>query len=345
MSIFPFATIFVLTIVTIFCLRPFAIKFELLDFPNDRKKHTGSVPLIGGIAMFFCVSFGLLISNTVILYDNLFFLILSSFILVILGAIDDYKNISHKIRLFFQVISALIIIEFGGVLVENLGGLFSVDSIHLGVFSLIFTIFAIVGVINALNFSDGVDGVSASLSIVTFSSVAFFAFIFNDIFALKFVFCFIVSIFAFLIFNVGLGQNSKFKVFMGDAGSTFLGLGIAWCLITFSQGNMQIFKPVTALWIYAIPIIDASSVMIRRISNGESPFAPDRKHLHHFFILSGYSDRKALSFIVIMSIMTSSIGISMEINNFPDSIMFLFFLIISFIYFFTLRHAWKALNV
>ncbi len=345
MNFFPFIIIFAATVAAILSLRPFAIKFELLDVPDDRKKHNGSVPLIGGIAMFFCVSLGLLISNTIILNNNIIFLILSSFILVILGVVDDYRNISHKIRLFFQVISAIVVIEFGGVLVEDLGGLFSVESIYLGIFSFAFTLFAIVGVINALNFSDGVDGVSASLSIITFSSVAFFASITNDIFALKFVLCFIVSIFAFLIFNIGFGQNSKFKVFMGDAGSTFLGLGIAWSLITFSQGNMQIFNPVTALWIYAIPIIDASSVMIRRISNGESPFAPDRKHLHHLFILSGYSDRKALSFIVIMSIMTSAIGIAMEINNFPESTMFLFFLLISFIYFFVLRRAWKILNV
>ena len=345
MNIFPFLIVFALTIAVIFLLRPFAIKFKLLDVPNDRKKHNGSVPLIGGIAMFFCVSLGLLISNTIALNDNIIFLILSSFILVILGVIDDYKNISHKIRLFFQIISALIIIEFGGVLIVDLGGLLTVENIHLGRFSVVFTLFAVVGVINALNFSDGVDGVSASLSIIALSSVAYFALIINDKFALNFLLCFIVSIFAFLVFNIGLGQNSKFKVFMGDAGSTFLGLGIAWSLITFSQGNMQIFKPVTALWIYAIPIIDASSVMITRISNGKSPFSPDRKHLHHFFILSGCSDRKALGLIVIMSILTSSIGITMEINNYPDSVMFLFFLLIAFAYFFVLSRGWRLLNV
>ena len=346
MMIFPpYLIIFIITITSILFLRSLAFRFGLLDAPNDRKTHYGSVPLVGGIAMFIGIVCGLLISNILILDENYKFLILSSFILIIVGVVDDYHNISHKIRFFFQIISALIIILFGEVLLKDLGSLFTNDNIYLGPFALVFSIFAILGVLNSLNFSDGIDGMSASLSIVTFLSVAFFAYQAKNGLALNFVLCFIVSILAFLIFNIGLGKKSKFKIFMGDAGSTFLGLGIAWTLISFSQGDQLIFSPVTALWIYSIPLVDTSSIMIRRISNRKSPFSPDREHLHHFFILYGWTDRQALSVIIIMSIAMASMGIGMEVNDFPERLMFLLFMVISFIYYFALRRAWKLINV
>jgi UDP-GlcNAc:undecaprenyl-phosphate/decaprenyl-phosphate GlcNAc-1-phosphate transferase len=346
MMIFPpYLIIFIITITSILFLRSLAFRFGLLDAPNDRKTHYGSVPLVGGIAMFIGIVCGLLISNILILDENYKFLILSSFILIIVGVVDDYHNISHKIRFFFQIISALIIILFGEVLLKDLGSLFTNDNIYLGPFALVFSIFAILGVLNSLNFSDGIDGLSASLSIVTFLSVAFLAYQANNGLALNFVLCFFVSISAFLIFNIGLGKKSKFKIFMGDAGSTFLGLGIAWTLISFSQGDQLIFSPVTALWIYSIPLVDTSSIMIRRISNRKSPFSPDREHLHHFFILYGWTDRQALSVIIVMSIAMASIGIGMEVNDFPERLMFLLFMMISFIYYFALRRAWKLINV
>jgi len=341
----PYLIIFIITITSILFLRSLAFRFGLLDAPNDRKTHYGSVPLVGGIAMFIGIVCGLLISNILILDENYKFLILSSFILIIVGVVDDYHNISHKIRFFFQIISALIIILFGEVLLKDLGSLFTNDNIYLGPFALVFSIFAILGVLNSLNFSDGIDGLSASLSIVTFLSVAFLAYQANNGLALNFVLCFFVSISAFLIFNIGLGKKSKFKIFMGDAGSTFLGLGIAWTLISFSQGDQLIFSPVTALWIYSIPLVDTSSIMIRRISNRKSPFSPDREHLHHFFILYGWTDRQALSVIIIMSIAMASMGIGMEVNDFPERLMFLLFMMISFIYYFALRRAWKLINV
>ena len=341
----PYLIIFIITITSILFLRSLAFRFGLLDAPNDRKTHYGSVPLVGGIAMFIGIVCGLLISNILILDENYKFLILSSFILIIVGVVDDYHNISHKIRFFFQIISALIIILFGEVLLKDLGSLFTNDNIYLGPFALVFSIFAILGVLNSLNFSDGIDGLSASLSIVTFLSVAFLAYQANNGLALNFVLCFFVSISAFLIFNIGLGKKSKFKIFMGDAGSTFLGLGIAWTLISFSQGDQLIFSPVTALWIYSIPLVDTSSIMIRRISNRKSPFSPDREHLHHFFILYGWTDRQALSVIIVMSIAMASIGIGMEVNDFPERLMFLLFMMISFIYYFALRRAWKLINV
>lgn len=341
MTIWPYFFVFSFTILVILFLRPIAFHFDFLDRPSDRKAHLGSVPLIGGIAMFLGVSLGLVFSGVIFVEENLIFLVLSSLILVLVGVVDDYRNISHKIRFIFQIIAALIIVYFGHVLLRDLGGLFSVKNVHLELFAVFFSLFAIIGVVNALNFSDGIDGLSSSLCLVTFISIAFFAFQAKNFIALKVVFCFISSILAFLIFNVGAIKGSKYKIFMGDAGSTFLGLGIAWTLISFSQGNQSIFSPITALWIYSIPLMDTTSIVVRRISNGQSPFSPDRHHLHHFFIFIGMSDRQTLFIIIFLSTLMALIGILMEVFGIPERFMFLLFVSLAFIYFFALRYLWN----
>jgi UDP-GlcNAc:undecaprenyl-phosphate GlcNAc-1-phosphate transferase len=316
-----------------------------VDVPSERKQHQGSVPLIGGLAMFIGITLGLFSSNIINIEENLMFFFVGSFILILTGIVDDFRGVSSNKRFIFQILVALIIVKLGGVLIEDFGSLISVEKFHLGIFSITLTVFAIVGVINSLNFSDGIDGLSASLSLITFISIAFFAYGIKENYAFEFVLLFIVTITAFLIFNLGLFVGSSFKIFMGDAGSTFLGLGIAWALISFSQGDNLIFSPVTALWIFAVPLIDTIFVMIRRISHGKSPFTPDREHLHHFLILYGWTDRQALGIIIIMAVTMTSSGIAMEINDFPERLMFLLFVMISFIYFFVLTRAWKLINV
>ena len=138
MTIWPYFFVFSFTILIILFLRPIAFHFDFLDRPSDRKAHLGSVPLIGGIAMFLGASLGLVFSGVIFVEENLIFLVLSSLILVLVGVVDDFRNISHKIRFIFQIIAALIIIYFGHVLLRDLGGLFSVKNVHLELFAVFF---------------------------------------------------------------------------------------------------------------------------------------------------------------------------------------------------------------
>ena len=345
MNITPYVIAFIATIISIIVLRPLSYRFGLVDVPSDRKHHQGSVPLIGGLAMFIGVSLGIFSSHIINIEENLMIFIMCSFILVLVGIVDDFHGISFIKRFIFQIVVALIIVKAGGVLLEDLGSLISIKNLHLDIFSTVFTVFAVIGVVNSLNFSDGIDGMSASLSLVTFISIAFFAYGVKENYAFEFVCLFIFAITAFLIFNLGLFIANSFKIFMGDAGSTFLGLGIAWALISFSQGDDKIFSPVTALWIYSIPLIDTISIMIRRVSHGKSPFSPDREHLHHFFLRSGRTDREALLIIATFSAMMAFIGIVMELNEIPERFMFLLFIFIAFIYYLALKHAWKLMKI
>ena len=344
MNIAPYVIAFIATITSIIVLRPLSYRFGLVDTPSERKYHQGNVPLIGGLAMFIGITLGFFSSHLINIEENLIFFFMGSFVLILMGVVDDFYSISFFKRFILQILVALIIVKAGGVVLEDFGSLISVEKLHLGIFSTVVTVFAIVGVVNSLNFSDGVDGMSASLSLVTFISIAFFAYGIKESYAFEFVLLFIFAITAFLIFNLELFVGSSFKIFMGDAGSTFLGLGIAWALISFSQGDNLIFSPVTALWIYAVPLIDTIFVMIRRLSHGKSPFTPDREHLHHFFIRSGRTDRETLLIIVTFSAMMAFIGIVMELNEIPERFMFMLFVFLSFIYYLKLKHAWKLMK-
>ena len=345
MNLTPHLIVFIATVASIIIYRPISYRLGLVDTPSERKHHQGSIPLVGGLAMFVGISFGLFNSNIINLEENLIFFFIGALALVLVGIIDDYRGISSNKRFIFQTLVALIPTKWGGAILFDLGGIVSSGGLKLGIFSLFFSIFAIVGVINSLNFSDGIDGLSASLSLVTFISIAFFAYGVNNNYAFEFVLLFITAISAFLIFNVGLGVSSKFKIFMGDAGSTFLGFGVAWSLISFSQGVDSIFSPVLALWIFAVPLMDTIFVMINRILQKKSPFAPDRQHLHHFFISYGNSDRVSLLIIVVISILIAIAGVLMEANEISDGVMFSLFIVLSLIYFFTLKYAWKIIVI
>jgi UDP-GlcNAc:undecaprenyl-phosphate GlcNAc-1-phosphate transferase len=336
---------FFVTFAAILVLRPYSSSLNLVDKPSSRKSHIGEIPLIGGFCMFIGISVALFSSNIIGYHSDLYYFFISAFLLVFVGMLDDIFDISFSIRFIIQIIAALSIVIFGGSEIVDLGYLLFDEKLYLGPVSLIFTVFAVLGVINSLNFSDGIDGMASSLCVVTFFSIAIFAFNSENMYAFNFSLILIFANLAFLLFNLGIVFGVGKKIFMGDAGSTFLGLAIAWSLITFSQGEQLIFSPVTALWIYSIPLIDTISIMIRRISSGRSPFDADREHLHHLFLIYGKSQKRSLIYILLCSSTLAFGGILMDINNVNESLMFVSFLLISIIYHLIIKRAWNLIDL
>jgi UDP-GlcNAc:undecaprenyl-phosphate GlcNAc-1-phosphate transferase len=136
----------------------------------------------------------------------------------------------------------------------------------------------------------------------------------------------------YLIFNLGITEklfNKKTKkIFMGDAGSMFVGLSVIWLLTMGTQGEQASFRPVTALWICAIPLMDMLAIVIRRHKNGRSPFKPDRDHLHHILQRAGLSSSQTLIAISSVAVLMSVIGLVGEYFKIPDVMMFISFLFI-----------------
>jgi UDP-GlcNAc:undecaprenyl-phosphate/decaprenyl-phosphate GlcNAc-1-phosphate transferase len=330
----PFTLFFVAiisTFIAISILRPFAISINLTDSPDSRKNHEGVVPLIGGLGMF--LGFLISVLSSSVDLNQIKFFIMASFIIVIVGSFDDHHDMSVGFRFLFQASAALIVAGVAGVNIESLGGLLSNDEIFLHSWSIFFTVIAIIGGINAVNMSDGIHGLAGSNSLITFSAIAYLAYFGanEQSFTIALLMCAIIP--PFLVDNLCIGRSKSKRIFMGDAGSTFLGLGIVWLLIELSQGDSPSFSPVIALWLFAIPLIDTLSTILRRIVIGKSPFKPDLYHLHHIFIRMGFSNNSVLIIIILLSLMMTIIGILGVIYDVQDWKMFLGFVILFLCYF------------
>lgn len=284
----------------IWSLSTIAVRTGFVDHPCSRKAHCGQVPLIGGIAMF--VSFTLTVLFWGLVSDPLFFAFLvASALLIIVGAVDDYKALSTRIRFIVQFIAAFIMVVWGGVVIEDLGALTGNGSIALGSWAIPFTIVAIVGVINAFNMSDGIDGLAGGLAVLAFSLMSILAFLGGQG-AHGLILLLLASVVAvFLLFNLRLGKRKQALVFMGDAGSMFLGAALCWFAITLSQGESKVMEPAAVVWILAIPVLDTLCLIIRRLRRGDSPFSGGRDHLHHVLLDSGLSVNKAVLTICSIS--------------------------------------------
>ena len=278
---FSFSLLFMLITV------PFAIKIAMkinfLDQPSsERKIHLVPVPAIGGITIFIT----LLISGLLLWYfvPSIDTQILSLFgictPLLMVGIVDDKKEIHPLIKLAIQFICVHLIISSG--MIESVY-IFEQSQIILYALQYIFFLFFIVGVVNALNLMDGIDGLVGSLFLSGFLWIAINAFICNNIDILILALIISGSLIAFLIYNF----SQKNKIFMGDGGTLFLGL--LWIGMQFlsHKNSMSSYSSIANLSIIGfvaiitLPVIDALNVFWKRIKNKRSPFYPDTNHLHH----------------------------------------------------------------
>jgi UDP-GlcNAc:undecaprenyl-phosphate/decaprenyl-phosphate GlcNAc-1-phosphate transferase len=306
------------------------IKNNWLDHSNDRKIHKGSIPVNGGLAMFFGLFLGLLIISHN--YYSSFFLLICSFLILTLGFVDDNFDLSPNTRMLIQIIVCLIAFSYGLIKISTFGDIFGFGSISFNRLSLIVTVLAFMAGMNSFNLIDGIDGLSSGIAIITFLTIAYLANHANAGSILAISTIYISVLIPFFLINI-----SNNKVFMGDSGSLFIGLGIAWLLIDSSQGEYAFIKPVTALWIFAIPLIDLISVVCFRILSGKSPFKPDKTHIH-FQLINKLKLKKTTTMMIIVSLsgLIAFIGVLLQHNQTSETIMFFSILGILILYMITL---------
>ncbi len=324
-----------------FVLRKLAMKIDLVDTPDDRKMHVGRIPLIGGMTIFIGVAAAFMIFPN--LGREIVAYLIAGFLIVTVGLMDDRFDLKISYRLAIQCLASLAVIIGGVMSIESLGEFGSLGSVQLGVFSIPFTVFSIMVAMNAFNFIDGIDGLSGLLFMIAMFAMIALCMLENGISINNYLIplVFFVAIIPYMAFNLGL-LGSNYRVFLGDAGSMLLGLTVAWLLINYTQqGNSEVFSPVTALWIIAIPLMDMLTVVIRRAVNRKSPLSADRNHLHHLFLDRGFSDRHALISIGFLGLAFAVIGILTEVNEVSQSTMLSIFLIIFAIYYHVMSHLQK----
>jgi UDP-GlcNAc:undecaprenyl-phosphate GlcNAc-1-phosphate transferase len=131
---------------------------------------------------------------------------------------------------------------------------------------------------------------------------------------------------------------------MGDGGSIFLGFALAWYLIQLSQGANAAYPPVTALWLFAVPLIDTITIMVRRVRHGHSPFAADREHLHHILLLAGFGANRTVLIILASHLCCILFGVAGLYFGIPEWVMFFLFAALFAGYFYSMTHAWKLMK-
>jgi UDP-GlcNAc:undecaprenyl-phosphate GlcNAc-1-phosphate transferase len=292
---------FALTCLLLWLLQPVATRLDLLDHPRGRKDHAHPTPITGGLAM--ALSSLLAFAVTPNLSRSLQAFGVASVIVVVLGLWDDKRDLRWYWRILGQVSAALVIIYWGGVRVEQLGPLFGFGGTSLGFLAVPFTVFATVGIINAMNMIDGADGLAGLLGLVALVMLSAAAIYAGNAVLAERVSVLAGALASFLLWNVRFPWRPRAKVFLGNAGSAFLGLVIAWVAFRLTQNAGHPVNPVLALWLLPIPVMDTLVLIVRRLREGRSPFSAGRDHIHHFMQDAGFGPTRAGLWLAAFSLL------------------------------------------
>ena len=289
----------------------FARSYNLIKAVNSRAAHKGTVFTGGGVV------YAAVVMVSALILDNLDFVEFSNFspiiataILVsILGFYDDFIDISAFNKYIVLTFLILMLLYANATLpiIQNFNGFIGIYEIGY-IPGLLFTAFVYLSIMNAINLTDGIDGYLAIFSIFFFLSFLFTNSI-NQFYTLNSLSVVLMGCSAmFLRYNLSKGM----KLFLGDAGSLFIGFWIATYLITYITSApystlIDFFSinienvPVIAISMISIPVLDTLRVMLVRLLNNKSPFAADRNHLHHILLDSGMTHLRTSLFLTFIN--------------------------------------------
>ena len=282
-----------------------AAKTGAMDAPDARKVHKGPMPRIGGLAIY-CGFMAAILAMlnfadlTQEIANGVIGLLLGGTLIVIIGLIDDYKNLPAKVKLLGQIMAACVVVYFDvriDVITDPFG-----DYLYLEYLAVPATVFWIVGLTNTVNLIDGLDGLAAGVSTIASLTIMLVA-LQEDVM--------IVALFTAALAGAALGflryNFNPAKIFMGDTGSMFLGFilaGISVIGAVKCTATIALIVPILAL---GLPIMDTTFAIIRRYRGGVPIFKPDKGHLHHRLLDLGFSQRQA---VLLMYVISALLGLS-----------------------------------
>lgn len=294
-------TAFVLTLILVPLIRMISIKVGLVDKPNHRKVHQQPVPLVGGISIALSAFTTLSLSHIFTTTSSSHVLTISAaLVLLIVGVIDDKMDVRPIYRLIVQAACAYAVVS-SGIRIHSFYGVLGIGELPV-VVQYVLSIIVIVGVVNAYNLMDGIDGLMGGLSLIGFIVMALLAYRLGRYDMVMLYVSMIGAVVGFLRFNLGTS-----KIFMGDAGSLFIGFllitsGIHLLLLADLSAGVVNSTEVLILvaGVFLVPVLDSLRVYRARIKRGVSPFQADRNHIHHLFLVTGISHRQAALYINLL---------------------------------------------
>ena len=264
------------------------------DHIGGRHIHKQPIPKLGGLAIFLGFLLGYMIFGTHSAMMNA--ILIGSFIILIVGVIDDITELSAKTQFIGQLAAACVIVFYGNILISDVSafGLY----IEFSWLSYPLTLLFILGCINCINLIDGLDGLSGGISAIYYLTVGIIATIQGKL-GLDFVLTFVMlgSTLGFLVYNF-----NPATIFAGNSGSMFMGFIIS-VIALLGFKNVTMTSLIIPLIILAIPILDTLFAIIRRTLKGESPFHADRFHIHHQLLNRNLSQKTTVIIIYIVDLL------------------------------------------
>lgn len=288
MLVLAIVVAFIASLILTPLVRKLAFRIGAVDQPNYRKVHTGLMPRIGGLAMFGAFLIGYVILRPEDSHAT--GILVGALLIILTGFLDDMLEITAKAKVFGQLAAAIIVVTWGGLQIEFINIPF-IGQLEFGMLSIPVTIIWIIGITNAINLIDGLDGLAAGVSTIALISLAIMAMLMANPFVVATAAILAASSLGFLFFNF-----HPAKIFMGDTGSLFLGYMIS-VLALLGFKNVAVISLIIPIIILGVPISDTFFAIVRRIRMKQKISAPDKSHLHHCLLKSGFSHKQTVLII------------------------------------------------
>ena len=288
---------FLVAFITTPLVKSLAEKVGAVDVPKDnRRMHKTPIPRMGGLAIFL----GFLLSTLLFvpLSTPVRGMLLGAVIIVVLGILDDIYALPAMPKLIVQIVAALVAVLHGNVIqVLSNPNIFSDNPYWvLGGWAIPISVLWIVGITNAVNRIDGLDGLAVGVATISSLTMLVIAMLVSDGMVALMMAALAGGCIGFIPYN-----HNPAKIFMGDTGSTFLGFVLATVSI---QGLFKFYTIISfavPFLMLGLPLFDTCFAILRRLSKGQNPMAPDRSHVHHRLIDMGFNQKQAVAILYVIS--------------------------------------------
>jgi UDP-GlcNAc:undecaprenyl-phosphate GlcNAc-1-phosphate transferase len=286
----------------------------MVDVPDPRKVHLRPVPRVGGIG----IALGALAAVLLVAPEAAWlpFYVAGALVLTTFGALDDSREMGHYTKFVGQLLAVAPLIWLGDLWVSSFPLLATPLPPEIGK---PFTAFAMVGVINAVNHSDGLDGLAGGESLLSLAGIAYLAYLAGDTTLLLGCFAVLGGIFGFLRFN-----THPARVFMGDAGSQFLGFSLATFVVVLTQKSNTGLSMALPVLILGLPVIDILAVFYLRARAGMNWFRATKNHVHHRLLALGFDHYQAV--VAIYALQTFFVVCAILFRFHSDTTVLAFYL-------------------
>lgn len=263
--------------------------------------HTGEVPRLGGLGIALAYYIGATAMLGVVpefcSWDSYVTLVIGPLLMFGVGFWDDVRALGARVKLLLQVLVALFIV-FNGLEVSRVTNPLTGEGLSMGGLGLLVTLGWIVVLTNLINIIDGIDGLAGGISLMLMVLLINVAGAGAHFFVVMLAVIAAGALVGFLYYNF-----PPAKIYMGDGGAYFLGCLIAVLSIASSQKGTVVAALLAPAFALGLPIIDVTLTLIRRALKGLPIFRADRRHLHHRLVDKGFSRRRSVLTLYVMSLL------------------------------------------